>query len=165
MAYYKNIAKDYINYDSVENAINYICQPEKTPSGLIGGLSILVTSPEDMIMQFKAIKELFHKEDGKQVRHFVLSFSPYQLMEYENLFIMARLIAGYYAENYQIVYSVHEDSVCPHIHFVMNTVSFRNGLKFDEGYSDYYAFMNHIAIVTNLSYLTKVEMNDSFDID
>lgn len=165
MAYYKNIAKPYIDYNSLDKVINYICQPEKTPSGLIGGLSILATTPEDIIMQFNAIKELFHKEDGKQVRHFILSFSFYQHLSYENLFIMARLIAGYYAEFYQIVYSVHEDTTHPHIHFVMNTVNFRNGLKFDEGYADYYKFMNHIAIVTNLYNLTKIEMIDSFDIE
>lgn len=165
MAYAKEVKGEYLNYDSVENAINYICNPFKTPSGYIGGLSVIPTSPGDIITQFKAVKEIFHKEDGKQIRHFVVSFSPYQQLMEEKLFEMAMMIAGYYAESYQIVFAIHEDRIYQHIHFVMNTVSFRDGKKHDFDRTDYYGFMNHVAIVTNLRGLTAVEMTESFEID
>lgn len=165
MAYAKEVAGTFLNYDCIENVINYICDPIKTPSGYIGGLSVIPTSREDIIMQFRAVKEIFHKENGKKVRHFVVSFSPYQQLPEENLFEMAMLIAGYYADNYQIIYAIHEDRIYQHIHFAMNTVSFRDGKKHDYNRADYYGFMNHIAIVTNMHSLTTVEMTDAFEID
>lgn len=165
MAYAKEVKGEYLNCNSVENAINYICDPIKTPSGYIGGLSVITTSPEDVIMQFKTVKELFHKEEGRQVRHFVVAFSPYQQIQDEKLCVMAMMIAGYYAESYQIVFAIHEDRIYQHIHFIMNTVSFRDGKKHDFDRTDYYGFMNHIAIVTNLSGLTVVEMTETFEID
>ena len=165
MAYAKEVEGKYLNSDCVENAIKYICNPYKTPSGYIGGLSVIPTSPEDIIMQFKAVKEIFHKEDGKQIRHFIVSFSPYQQLVQEKLFEMAMMIAGYYAEKYQIVFAIHEDRIYQHIHFIMNTVSFRDGKKHDFDRADYFGFMNHIAIVTNLSCLNIIEMIEAFEID
>jgi hypothetical protein len=165
MPYFKNTIGLYRNDDCVDNVINYVCDPLKTPSGFIGGLSVLTTNTEDIIMQFNMIKEIYHKEDGKQVRHFVLSFSPYYRIEDNNLFNMARLIAAYYADNYQIIYAIHEDKSHQHIHFVMNTVSFRDGKKYSLGRGDYYNFMSHIGMIVNMDHLNYFDMEDTYDID
>lgn len=151
MAYFKSVEGKYINYDSIENTINYICNPDKTISGLIGGLSVIPTSVDDIITQFKAIKQIYHNGDGKQVLHFVLSLEPNRELPGQKLLKMAMMIAAYYAEKYQIVYAIHEDKIYQHIHFVMNTVSFKDGKKLDFNHSEYYGFMDHVAVIINLS--------------
>lgn len=39
---------------------------------------------------------------------------------------------------------VHEDTDNIHIHFVMNTVSFVDGLKYSGGYDDLYNLTNYV---------------------
>ena len=159
------INKEYKNKESVESVLNYICAPEKTPSKLIGGLAVFVTTTEELIMQFKAVKELYHKTDGKQMMHFIVSFSEYQNLHPYHIFAMGQLIAAYYAEEYQIVYALHEDTVNPHLHFAMNTVSFIDGKKFNRGISDFYQFQEHVKMVTNLPHLTAHVMDEDCEIN
>lgn len=155
MAFFSITKGEYDNTDCVEKVINYICNPFKTPSGFIGGLSVITTSIEDIIMQFNAVKKIYHNESGKQVRHFFVSFSGYRDWDYHRLYAMAIWIAGYYSDEYQIVFAIHEDTYHPHIHFVMNTVNFNTGKKFSRGKSDYYQFRDHVDFFTNLSYLSR----------
>ncbi len=46
-------------------------------------------------------------------------------------YILGWQIAAYYAHRYQIVFGVHENTENLHIHFVFNTVSFVDGLKYN----------------------------------
>lgn len=144
------IEEEYLNKDSVELLINYICDPAKTPSRLIGGLSVFVTTTDDIIMQFKALKEFYHKSDGKQIMHFIVSFDGYQRLDLQKIFEMGAWIAAYYADEYQIIYALHENTSNPHLHFAINTVSFIDGKKFNRGKGDLYQLREHIDFVTKL---------------
>lgn len=68
------------------------------------------------------------------MRHFAVSFeediSPY------DTYVPGLRIAAYYARRYRIVFGVHEDTDNVHIHFVFNTVSFVDGLKYSERRGD-----------------------------
>ena len=57
---------------------------------------------------------------------------------------IAYQIAAYYAEQYQILYAVHIDAEHLNIHFVMNTVSYRTGMKYEGKKQDYYQFIDHM---------------------
>lgn len=79
------------------------------------------------------------------MRHIVVSFeddiSPY------NAYILGWQIAAYYADRFQIVFGVHEDSGNIHIHLVFNTVSFVDGLKYSGERSDLVAFKHYVNYV------------------
>ena len=53
-------------------------------------------------------------------------------------------IKEYYADEFQIVYAVHNNTDDVHIHFVMNTVSYLDGHKYAGKREDYYEFQDHL---------------------
>lgn len=53
-------------------------------------------------------------------------------------YILSWQIAAFYADRYQIVFGVHDNTDNVHMHFVFNTVRFVDGLKYSESYSDLY---------------------------
>ena len=57
---------------------------------------------------------------------------------------IARQAAAYYGSQYQIIYAVHMARDHPHIHFVMNTVSYVTGRKYPGDKADYYAYQKHL---------------------
>lgn len=88
------------------------------------------------------VKEYYHKTSKRMMRHFIVSFekdiSPY------DAYILGYWIAAYYAGRFHIVFVVHEDTDNPHIHFVFNTVSFVDGLKYSEDISDLSRFKTYM---------------------
>ena len=57
---------------------------------------------------------------------------------------LAFQISAYYSQQYQIIFSVHEDTDHWHIHFVMNTVSFVDGKMFSEGPYELAQFKDYV---------------------
>ncbi len=130
---------DLLAHDSLETVIHYILHRKDNgmPWRFIGGLG---TNPIDAAFQFRAVKKFFRKEgeSRRQLRHFIVSFEENLCVDAYTASVMAREIAGYYADRYQIIYAVHEDTDNVHIHFGMNTVSYVDGSMYSEGYGDYY---------------------------
>ena len=56
----------------------------------------------------------------------------------------AQQACWFYAERYQILYSVHEDAQNIHIHFVMNMISFQDGTRYTGKKKDYYDFLRYL---------------------
>lgn len=134
MVYLKLIEGNYQNKDAIENTIQYICKPEHAISGLIGGINVTAES-NLAIKQFYSVKRFFHKLDGRQVWHFIISFekrtNKYDILRY------GYKIAEHFSNKYQIIFAVHENEPNIHIHFVMNSVSFVDGKKYNDWYKDY----------------------------
>ncbi len=53
-------------------------------------------------------------------------------------YILSWQIAAFYADRYQIVFGVHDNTDNVHMHFVFNTVRFVDGLKYSKSYNDLY---------------------------
>lgn len=119
----------------LENLIYYAVKPEHCIEGIYGAQGLLKGNAEEMYRQMCETKKYFYKEKGRQAMHFVLSFS-----EEEEKFIGLKeaLEIGYvvasYFEGWQVVFGVHTNEEHLHIHFVLNTVSYENGLKFSIGF-------------------------------
>lgn len=113
----------------LENAIHYIIYGHSIVSG---GFNIC---PECALEQMQIVKNYFGKTQGNQLVHFVISFNRnvWNIAYAEKL---ARKIAKYYADCYQILYAVHAEPRVNrrgevvnllHVHMMMNSVSFVDG--------------------------------------
>lgn len=135
MCIVKVVKKPYKNESSIFNLINYALTDKRSNTAVryYGGYNVDVLRAAE---QFLLVKQYFQKWDGRKMRHFVVSFDE-NITPYD-AYILGWQIAALYADRYQIVFVVHEDTDNVHIHFVFNTVSFVDGLKYSESYSDLY---------------------------
>ncbi len=140
--YKKNgITKKYHDNDTIPDIIHYIFDPRKTLGKYIGGLAINLSWAAE---QMTAVADAYGKNRGIRVRHMVLSFDVSEHVTPEQAMIIAYETALWYANDYQILFAVHIDSDNLHIHFVMNTVSYLNGRKYEGKKWDYYHFQVYL---------------------
>ena len=120
------VRNSYPDLESVQRLLNYVL---RTP--FYGGYAI---DPEYAFDQMRLVKEAYHKTEGVQLKHFLLTFSHEEMMhlDFKDLLELGFQV-GKVLERYQIVYCIHLDSDYIHMHFVMNTVSFEDGKKYSDG--------------------------------
>lgn len=142
--YSGSTTKKYYDENALYDVITYCCDPGKAISGLIGGFGINV---QYAAAQMDGLARAYRQADGIRLRHMELSLAPKERISAKRLFRIAYDVAQYYGWEYQILYAVHEDTPNKHVHFVMNTVSYRDGHKYAGKREDYYRFRNHVAAV------------------
>lgn len=132
----------YFDDEAIGSVLNYAMQTYKTCPELIftGHISNITTAAQEM----EAVAIQFGKNSRKRLRHTVLSFSPQELGDIRLLAEIAQQIAAYAGYIYQTVAIVHLDREHPHIHIIMNTVSWLNGLKYRGTKEEYYQFKKYI---------------------
>lgn len=120
------VRNSYPDLGSVQRLLNYVL---RTP--FYGGYAI---DPEQAYDQMRLVKEAYHKTEGVQLKHFLLTFSHEEMvhLDFKDLLELGFQV-GKILERYQIVYCIHLDSDYIHMHFVMNTVSFEDGKKYSDG--------------------------------
>ncbi|NLC67120.1 MAG: relaxase/mobilization nuclease domain-containing protein [Clostridium sp.] len=129
---------------SIGKAIKYITQEEKTEEKIIAGKDCNIKTSID---EMKAIKELYNKTEGRQYKHYVMSFNPNdpniniekahqvgkEFMENEERF-----------KNHQVIMATHTDKRHIHNHFIVNSVNMENGKKFRESKYDLEKLKDHL---------------------
>lgn len=111
----------------MKRAINYIKNPGKTDAHLIRGKEC---SPDTAYDEFIMIKQNFNKETGRQFIHFIQSFSPCDKATPEVINEIGKRILEHEAfKDFQVVYATHTDKEHLHNHFIINSVSFTTGRK------------------------------------
>lgn len=133
----------YFDESSYQYVINYILD-----HAIYCG-SANLNSISDAAEEMLDVAIAFNKNKGKRVRHSVLSFAAWENVTPCMADIYAKNIISFYADRYQIVYAVHDNTDEVHIHFVMNQVSFVDGYKYGGKRADYHAFINYIRAVTH----------------
>lgn len=120
------VRNSYPDLESVQRLLNYVLR-----TSFYGGYAI---DPEQAYDQMRLVKEAYHKAEGVQLKHFLLTFSHEEMMhlDFKDLLELGFQV-GKVLERYQIVYCIHLDSDYIHMHFVMNTVSFEDGKKYSDG--------------------------------
>lgn len=114
-------------YKGMKRAIDYIKNLKKTEEHLIGGKDC---NPNTAYDEFVMAKQNFHKETGRQFIHFVQSFSPNDKATPEIINeIGKRLLEHECFKDFQVVYTTHIDKEHLHNHFIINSVSFVTGKK------------------------------------
>ncbi|MDY4810371.1 MAG: relaxase/mobilization nuclease domain-containing protein, partial [Bulleidia sp.] len=82
------------------------------------------------------------KDDGVLAFHAVQSFKPDEITPDECHEIGVRLADQMWGDRFEVVVSTHLDRHHLHNHFVINSVSFMDGKKFDNNRKDYMQFRN-----------------------
>lgn len=129
------IRNNYSDRASLLRVINYV-----TRSDIIGGYAL---DPDHAYRQMEMVKVAYHKEDGLQLKHFVVTFSHAEAFRtgVDELLDLGFQIGCLFRE-YQMVYAVHLDAMHLHLHIVMNTVSFRDGHKYRDGVAGFWKLKN-----------------------
>lgn len=112
--------------------IDYILNPDKTEDRWIGGNAGLTT--QNVYDRMMTTKREFHKADGRQCYHFVISFSPGETDALTCFNVAQDFCEKYLKGQYEYVFSVHTDHKHIHAHIVFNSVSMVDGHKYH--YSD-----------------------------
>ena len=89
--------------------------------------------------EMMAVKKRFGKEDGTVAYHGYQSFAPGEATPEIAHRIGVELAQRLWGDRYQVVVATHLDKENHlHNHFVLNTVSFEDGIKFNRKPKDYY---------------------------
>lgn len=113
---------------SLKRIINYVTQPKKTEEHLMAGIDC---DPQNAYDDMMLTKELFHKTNGRQYKHFIYSFPPGEAITPEQVLENAqRLVTETPAlQGYQALIAVHQDRKHIHAHIVVNSVHTETGYK------------------------------------
>lgn len=128
------IQSHYTTLNACQKIINYVIDPEKTSPELQGGV---FCSPDTAVQEFLLTKALFRKESGRQIIHMAQSFAPTDNVTPELVKEIAeRFLQHPSFKGYQVVYAVHTNKSHLHTHFVINTVNYETGLKWQQTKDD-----------------------------
>lgn len=124
MPYIKIVNENYDNDNdnAIDNLFGYITSCSKC-GGMAGGYNVI---PQYAVKMMKMVRQLYGKSDGSQLIHIILSLSSGETMSEEAMYKFSLCIASYFCDH-QVVFGVHSDTNHLHTHFMVNTVSFRDG--------------------------------------
>ena len=145
MATFKVIGKGedgkYFDNDAFNDVINYVFSDYKIPHKCIGGYGVHI---ENAAEQMEIVTSVYNKNSGVRLRHFIISFSDADCISLPEAYQIADAAARYFADRHQIIFAIHEDTFHLHIHFVMNQVSYIDGLKYSGKKSEHYDFIYYM---------------------
>lgn len=135
MAYVKIVNREYNDWRAIYDVINYIFRDGFIPLEYVGGYGILFADgdyADDIIEQFETVKIIYKKECFKLLKHFVMTFDPYENITSVEAREIAWEFMEYFRGNYQVVFAVHTDTSNVHVHIVMNTTNVFTGNNYKE---------------------------------
>lgn len=118
----------YNTRGKMQKVLEYINNLEKTEPGLRGGNYLL--DPNNAYKEFMLTKEAWGKTDGRMCIHLIQSFDPEEKITPEEAFKIAEeFVQNAKFAGFQISYATHTDRPHIHTHFIINTVNFETGYK------------------------------------
>lgn len=129
----------------LENALNYIQNPDKTEECvLVGGINCL---PDTAFEQMVETKNIFYKSGNRQGYHVIISFSPEEKVTAEQaMYVLEHFAKDVLGDDYEVVYAVHTDREHMHGHLIWNSVSMTTGRKYNSPKGNW---KNHLQPITN----------------
>ena len=125
------IVKAVSSKATINTAIEYVTKEEKTEKKLVSGYNC---QPENVAEEMQLTKEAWGKTDGRTYKHIVQSFHPDEPITPEE----AHKIAQEFAEKcpqfqgFEVLIATHQDKKHIHTHFIVNSVSYEDGHKFQQ---------------------------------
>ncbi len=142
--YYEKADMTVRECQGLEDVISYAVNSDKTQQDngeeiverFVSGINC---HPVTARMEMMAVKKRFGKEDGTVAYHGYQSFAPGEATPEIAHRIGVELARRLWGERYQVVVATHLDKENHlHSHFVLNTVSFIDGIKFHRTEKDYH---------------------------
>lgn len=110
---------------NIKRIINYVTQDKKTNVNLISGKDCMA---ESCLEEMLYIKNLYHKNSGRQYIHIIQSFDPKDNLSAEQVHNAGIKLANTF-NGFQVLVATHIDKNHLHNHLIVNSVSFENGYK------------------------------------
>ncbi len=129
----------------LENALNYIQNPDKTEECvLVGSINCLLDTAFEQMVE---TKNIFHKTGNRQGYHVIISFSPGEKVSAEQaMYVLEHFAKDVLGDDYEAVYAVHTDREHMHGHLIWNSVSLTTGKKYNSHKGNW---KNHLQPITN----------------
>ena len=118
------------SHSSIKHILNYVTKNEKTiGKKLCSGFNCSI---DTVVTEMNMTKELYGKTGGRTYKHFVQSFAPDEKITAQQAHEIAKELVESCPlfSDYEVVYCTHVDKHHIHTHFVVNSVSFVDGHKF-----------------------------------
>ena len=120
-------------YQALADVLSYAKNEEKTEKQFyVQGINC---DPEIARTQFINIKNRFNKTEGIQAYHGYLSFNENEVTPAQCQAIGMEFAQKVWGEKYQVVVTTHLNTKHLHCHFVVNSISFVDGIRLHEGSS------------------------------
>lgn len=122
-------------YNDFDVSFNYATNPEKTEQQHY--ITALNCFKETAKEEMKITKEQYRKTDGIQAFHLVQSFKENEVSPEVAHEIGVRLAEEIFGERFEVVVSTHLNTKCYHNHFIINSVSRLDGMKYYDTHESY----------------------------
>lgn len=130
------------NFDSIEKLLTYAANPAKTEKLFYTtGINCKV---DNAVKEMQFIKKLYGKEKGILAFHGFQSFKEGEVTPEIAHEIGVRLAEEMWGDRFQVVVSTHLNTDNIHNHFVINSISFKDGYK-------YYSNLSNTALLRKTS--------------
>ena len=130
---------------SIKTVIDYAAKDAKKEKDatLFMGINC-ADNPQIAAYQMTKTKELFEKSDGRQYKHYVLSFASGEITKDKAKIYAKELAEKCFGDRYEVAVGIHINSKGQkiHAHFVVNSVSFVDGQKLHLSKRDLNNFKN-----------------------
>ena len=125
------ISNTYPDGATLLRVLNYVLNAGET-----AGYAL---DPSHAYRCMQMVKIGFHKQEGVQLLHFIISFSTAEMYRTTTEEVMEiGYQIGCLFQEFQMVQGLHFDSGHIHLHVVMNLVSFRDGHRYSGGLAGFW---------------------------
>ena len=142
----EEIKGTFADLNSLYDVTNYAIKDKKNAGHTVlwaGSFNVFnITRAGD---EFLHVKRYYNSFGSKLVRHFVVSFDTKDYITAPEAYIIANQICAFWADRFQVVFGVHQDTKHLHIHFVVNTTSFVDGKILSQSYGELAALRKYVA--------------------
>lgn len=125
---------------SARIGINYVCNNEKTLGKLISGKDCM---PESCYDEFEMVRNKFNKQGGRTYYHMIQSFAQDDDISPEKCHEIGLQMAEHCFPEIQVLVATHIDKKHMHNHFIINSVSYKDGKKMDVSPQDLIDIKNY----------------------
>ena len=156
------VIKAVSSHAPIGTAIDYVEKKEKTEERLLSGIGV---TPETAKEEMQATKEIYGKTDGRTYKHFVQSFAPGEDITPEKAHEIAKEFVQSLElfKGYEVLIATHKDKKHVHTHFIVNSVSFEDGKKFQMSSKDLQKMKDKSDEICHEHGLSICEKNKTFD--
>lgn len=131
MSILKRIQDSKNDRDALEKIIKYVTKKPYTVWET--DVETIGCRKEAALQDMRAVKHAFHKTGGRQYEHAVLSITPdFPSLKDSDYMEIGRRVA-LHCVGFQCIIALHRDTKTRHLHFVWNTISYKDGKRFTQG--------------------------------
>ena len=112
----------------LKHALDYITEEHKTGGGR--WISSLNCQADHAYEQMQQTKIQFGKTNQRQGYHLIISFEEGEVDVQTAFEVIGKFAKEYLGQDYEVLYSVHDNTDHIHGHIIFNSVSFRTGKKY-----------------------------------